>query len=234
MQFDLNRTVRIIEPAKVGSDRGLGRFIDYLTVPNIILLGDPGAGKTHTFKAAAKKENVEFLSVRDFLIFAESEPLGKTIYLDGLDEFRSRIKEKNLIIELIKSLKKRGEPHIRLSCRNADWLGESDLALFRKLFGELPYVVLNLEPLTEEEILSVLQTEDVAKPEAFVTMAESLNLEGLLKNPQTLIMLADVVQRDTWPDTRRELFEKSCFILLAEPNREHLGSGLGQFLIETN
>lgn len=217
----LNRTVQIIESSNSDEQGKRGRFADYLCFPNLILLGDPGAGKTHTFQAAAEQENVQCRSVRTFLTFAESRSFGEPVYLDGLDEFRSREQGNNLIIGLINLLEKQGRPSIRLSCRGADWLGESDLSLFKDFFDKEPYVVLNLEPLADEEITSILQTKNISAPQRFIAEVQSRNLQDLLKNPQTLIMLAKIVLKDRWPDTRKDLYEKFCQLLLTEHNKEH-------------
>jgi hypothetical protein len=229
MPSNLNRTVRVIESSDAEKRSQNGVFSDYLAVPNIILLGDPGAGKTYTFKAAASEENVDYYTVREFIAYAETSDEQKTIYLDGLDEFRSRCDDKNLIIELIKLLNKQGHPKIRLSCRSADWLGESDLSLLRRFFHDSSFVVLHLEPLNDDEVLVILKKNEVPDPGHFISKAKSLNLSSLLRNPQTLTMLVDVVQKGTWPKTRKELFEQSCSILLEEFNREHTGSGQGMF-----
>ena len=47
-------------------------------------------------------------------------------------------------------------------------------------------------------------------------------VEGLLANPQTLKMLADVVaQGGGWPKSRKETFERACDQMVREHNEEH-------------
>jgi hypothetical protein len=231
MNQAIRRTVCKIKPRDEQSvDVSPQPFSQYLEVSNIILLGDPGSGKTYTFEAAAKVEKAKFLSVRQFLATNGMGCKGQIIYLDGLDEFRSRIDDKNAIIEVIRLLNCLGCPRLRLSCRVADWLGETDLSLFEKsYFCDNPYAVLSLEPLTEDEITIILGNKGIENTRTFVQEAEKRGIEKLLGNPQTLIMLSDVVARNgTWPDTKMELFEKSTQILLTEHNKKRTGPGLGQ------
>ncbi len=228
MRTALTRTVTVIDSSQ--SNKGERKsFSGCLSFSNIILLGDPGAGKTHTFKEAASVEGVDYCTVCDFLAVPGTPGQQSIVYLDGLDEYRSRNGEKNLVIELVQMLAKQGNPKIRLSCRSADWLGDSDLTRFKRFFQKSSFVVLNLELLAEEEIFQILRSKDITDPEEFTTKAKSLNLAGLLGNPQTLIMLADVVHKGSWPVTRKELFEKSCSILLEEHNTEHARAGQGTF-----
>lgn len=231
MNQALNRTVCKIKPKDEQSvDVSPQPFSQYLEISNIILLGDPGSGKTYTFEAAAEVEKAKFLSVRQFLATNGTGCKGQIIYLDGLDEFRSRIDDKNAIIEVIRLLNCLGRPRLRLSCRVADWLGETDLSLFEKsYFCDNPYAVLSLEPLSEDEITIILSTKGIKDTKTFVQEAEKRGIEKLLGNPQTLLMLSDVVARNgTWPDTKLELFEKSTQILLTEHNKKRTGPGLGQ------
>jgi len=231
MNKAIHRTVRKLKPLDEGSPNGtIGPFSQYFEVPNIILLGDPGSGKTHTFKAAAEEEKAEFKTVRQFLATEGRGCEGKTVYLDGLDEFRSRIQDKNSVIEVIKYLGRIGQPRFRLSCRVADWLGETDLSLFQVNFGESQYVVLHLEPLNKDEVATILRKQGIIKTEDFVNEAERRGIEGLLANPQTLLMLSDIVRRrGNWPETKLDLYESSIPILLLETNQARMGPGLGKY-----
>ena len=233
MNEAIYRTVsKIDQRDKESSSGSLEPFSKYLEIPNIILLGDPGSGKTFTFRAAANKENAKFLSVREFLATEGAECERETVYLDGLDEYRSRIDDKNAIIEVIRLLRSLELPGLRLSCRVADWLGETDLSLFESYFRDNRYVVLSLEPLNKDEVRSILRKKEIEDTEGFVRKAEERGLKGMLANPQTLLMLADVVGGGTWPKTKLELYEKSVQILLTEHNRERLGPGLGKYSSE--
>jgi len=168
MKEALKRKVSKLEPKEKESNiKTLYPFSSYLKYENIILLGDPGSGKTYSFKAA-KEEDADFFSVRSFLTKREDEGIKETVYLDGLDEYRSRIDDKNKIIEVIKLLNRLGCPRLRLSCRAADWLGGPDLDLFKDYFKDRPYVVLYLEPLDEEEVNKILRGNGIGNPDGFV------------------------------------------------------------------
>jgi hypothetical protein len=84
-----NRRVRQIEPKREGEDQASARILDYLNRELIILLGDPGAGKTHCFRTIAAAEQAPMYSVQRFLALNGDEQ-ARTIYLDGLEEYRPR------------------------------------------------------------------------------------------------------------------------------------------------
>lgn len=227
----IQRIVRKLEPldGKL-SDISTQSFSEYFDVPNIILLGDPGSGKTYTFTAGAKKEGALFLSVRNFLARKGRGCENKKIYLDGLDEFRSRMDGTNAINKVIEILYSLECPDIRISCREADWLGEADLSSFKDYFGSRPYAVISLEPLEENEVASILKEKGVKRPEEFIKKAEVRGLEGLLTNPQTLIMLQKIAKNGSWPKTKCQLFQFFTDKLLTEHNPIHQRkSDLGEY-----
>ena len=63
-------------------------FTDFADQPNIVLLGDPGAGKTHLFRDAAAAEQARFIKARAFLNTPASMLQGQALFIDGLDEKR--------------------------------------------------------------------------------------------------------------------------------------------------
>ena len=223
-----HRSVRVVEG---NEDKIRVRFSNFLEVPYIILLGDPGSGKTFTFQAASKAENAIFYTVRKFLTLDESDisKFNGPIYLDALDEYRPRTQDKNLVLDIIKQLKKMGRPKLRLSCRSADWLGQTDLSLFKDYFEDEEYVVLMLEPLTRLEQEHIIKTKGIENPKEFIEKAEKHGVASMLENPQTLIMLINVVHQTHWPETKKELFEKAIQILLSEHDENRVHDGLGQF-----
>ena len=103
-------------------------------VSSYVLLADPGAGKTTAFWMEKEELGSEafFVSARDFLALDPSshpEWRESTLFIDGLDEVRSGASDKRTPFDQIRSrLDQLGKPRFRISCRDADWLGENDRA----------------------------------------------------------------------------------------------------------
>lgn len=199
-------------------------FSSYRDTHNLVVLGDPGAGKTELFKQSAKATDGHFLDVRSFVNTpAEALPRDKPLWIDGLDEYRSGRSDRSAIDRLIEKLHIVQPPGVRLSCRVADWLGDSDLRALASYFdrrGGAPAVV-QLQPLNRYEQQHVLQAQGRADAHRFLDEAQRRGLDAMLSNPQTLLMLHRTVQDGTWPSTRQALFEKATDLLLREHNGEH-------------
>lgn len=195
-----------------------------------VLLGDPGAGKSTAFQAECEELGegaAVLISARNFLTFdvnRRSEWRGRTIFIDGLDEIRAGQPDARTPLDRIRSkLDSLGRPRIRLSCREADWLGANDQKHLEKVSPNSRVKILRLDPLTEVDIDHILKT-DLAIGDAhnFKEQARSRNLEGLLFNPQTLGLLTEAVARDSiWPESRLETFEKACQHSARDSNPEH-------------
>ena len=230
MDSSLQRLTRKIEPTvKHSTEKQSSPFLQFLNTPNIILLGNPGAGKSHIFRESSILEGGTLLTVRQFLADKGSRCKSDILYLDALDEFRSRIDDKNLVLQVIQLLNEQGRPKFRLSCRIVDWLGESDLSLFRSYFRDDLYVVLQLEPLKESEIKQILINNNFEDTDGFIAKAQEIEALDFLTNPQNLIMLCEVVRNGSWPTSKKNLYEKFTQISLTEHNREHIKPGLGTY-----
>lgn len=197
--------------------------------PAYVLLGDPGAGKTTAFEAEyeALGEKACLIIARDFLTFEpQSHPewRDKTLFIDGLDETRVGVNDARTPFDQIRGrLDALGKPRFRLSCREADWLGANDQKHLESVSPNSKVTVLRLNPLTDSDIDDILNARpDIDDAQAFIAAAEERGVDGLLTNPQTLNMLADVVaQGGGWPKSRKETFEMACGQMVREHNEEH-------------
>jgi hypothetical protein len=109
----------------------------------------------------------------------------------------------------------------RLSCREADWYGDSDSAALLEVAPGGVLAVLHLDQLSDADIALLLERKfGVPDPAEFVRQAERHGLADLLRNPQTLTLLARAVG-ETWPDGRRKTYELACQQLVRELNPEH-------------
>ncbi len=217
-----DRHVSIIEP-KPDLDNQVCYFSSLFQTDCIVLLGDPGAGKTHLFQSACEVESGSFYTAATFSIYAGKDDRNKIIYIDGLDEQRSTTT--NLIRDIIKKLIEIKPSKIRISCRSADWLGETDLELFKPLFNKIGTTsVINLESLTECELNEILVSNYDGDVQRFKLEAKTNKIESLLLNPQTLLMLITTVKSGVWPTSKTELYEQATQILLNEHNEKHLSN----------
>ena len=203
---------------------------EFRTATAYVLLGDPGMGKTTAFRSECKdlEEEAEFLSARDLInldLDAHPEWKNKTLYIDGLDEVRAGESNVRTPFDQIRArIEQLGRPKFRISCREADWLGENDRANLAKISSDGEIKTLQLDPLTYEDVVTLLKEllPDINAPD-FIKEAVDRNIEGLLYNPQTLALLAEVVgpKGSEWPESRLALFERASLKLAQEHNEEH-------------
>ncbi|KAF0866557.1 hypothetical protein [Pseudomonas sp. LD120] len=204
------------------ADGSVAAFSTFESVTCLVLLGDPGAGKSHLFDHCDAHAGGRALSLRSFLL---RDPAlideGSTLFIDALDEHRAQHGDGPAFDNLIRHLGRLPPCRVRIACRSADWAGLSDLKLLSNCFpGKDQVQELHLLALSEEEQQQVLEQHGSA-PKDFLQQARQRGLEEMLGNPLTLLMLAQVVAQDHWPLTRRELFERSSVLLLDEFNAAH-------------
>ncbi|MCI5221318.1 MAG: hypothetical protein D3924_01200 [Candidatus Electrothrix sp. AR4] len=201
-----------------GSELARGEIEDFFHHHVLVVLGEPGLGKTTSFKEAAKHEHAEFVRIGEFLNGPIEYLRGKALYLDGLDEQRGRVNGADVMDAIIGNLRSIDCPKVRISCRTADWHGENDLKRLSSIAPKAESIVeLLLEPLTEENMCFLI--EDAGD---FIKGARENKLDDFLSNPQTFLLLHKYYQKaDGWPTNRTELLDGACKVLLQEPSEIH-------------
>lgn len=190
-----------------------------------VLLGEPGMGKSETFRQETAATGGQYIGIRDF-VDLQPDPAWreKTLYIDGLDELRAGQADGRSTLGAVRArLDQLGRPRFRLSCREADWLGATDAADLKVVSPDREIAVIHLNPLDDQQSAEILRANhDVPDPAAFLAEAERRGIKELLANPQTLALLAEAVGREgDWPATRGATYELACRKLVLDPNAAH-------------
>lgn len=217
----LPRSLRVRDDGTGNGREKNGTLAEFESEDAIILLGDPGMGKTTLFKVAA---NLNYTTVRNFLIEPHTAN-GKALFLDALDEYRTLVTGHDASAEVSKALCALNKPKFRLSCRAADWFGSTDQEVFRAASASGRVVVLELSPLSRDEILNAVQGI-VPDPITFLDEVEAAGLGTLLGNPQTLELLARAWGTDQKPRNKFEVYEMGVSEQLKETNDNHVLRGV--------
>lgn len=196
-----------------------------------VLIADPGAGKTDVFKALSQAESGHYIRARDFVELDLSLDWCEPLFIDGLDEITtSTATDATVLGQIRKKINALGIPKFRISCREADWRGSADSEALQRLVGEDQFAELHLMPLARQQSIELIahwQQNGAEAAEKFARDAEHHDLQGLLSNPQTLLMLVKAMSGSSqWPNSKTQTYELACAQLSKEFNDEHRANTL--------
>ncbi|WP_156971161.1 NACHT domain-containing protein [Beijerinckia mobilis] len=214
----------------------------------LILLGEPGIGKSTTLKEEAERvavfsSNSDIVSIyidlRDFssetLLYHrvfESEQFtawknGRShlfLHLDSLDEALLRIDSiANLLAsELLTTPTERMS--IRIACRTAVWPADTLGTALRNIWGEASRV-FELAPLRRQDLLVALETHGIVIEDFMRALFAAQAVPFAIK-PLTLKMLLRIYQQGgNLPNSSIDLYERGCLALCEEQNKSRRDSG---------
>ena len=223
MPNSINRTLAYED------DSGQRRFVgqeDVTTIAApIVILGDPGMGKTVLARTLGNQPGMNYCRAGRFERADRPQAFvarGERIVVDGLDEIASSAPG-GAVDAVLRQLSKAGNPPFILSCREADWKGAIDRARIEDDYGDTP-LLLHLQPFSREDALRFLSDEfPVVDAADILHHLAGRGLDSFYQNPLTLRLLGEVVERTgLLPERRAELLERACGVMLREENPRHL------------
>jgi hypothetical protein len=182
---------------------------------SIIILAEPGAGKTEFLKSLARQLRVKEVTANVFC-YTESHTTGLPLVIDAFDEL-ARIDQAG-INKLLASALKTKPTQIIISSRSSEW-DSSATNLFEQFFGSKPKTVRLCE-FDEYEQEKIFENHTKRRDfRAFQCEVSRFSLEPILPNPQFLKLFADAYIESNchFPD-RRSIFSKAVDHLTRESN----------------
>ncbi|MGD1085408.1 MAG: hypothetical protein ABSA47_11760, partial [Verrucomicrobiota bacterium] len=210
------------------------------SIPCLVLLGEPGMGKSHAIRAAAKAAQASMYATKAKALFLDLKSYGSEerlkselfgspefrgwstgeyqlqVFLDSLDEaLLSQQTIAGLLAEEIGQLPTVKGLSLRVACRTADWPPELEQALKSK-WPEPDFGVYELAPLTRNDVSEAAKRSGI-DANAFQCLIDDHDLVPLACKPITLKFLLLTFQRGTLRGfSQKQLYAEGCRVLCEE------------------
>ncbi|MCP4264579.1 MAG: hypothetical protein GY777_03220 [Candidatus Brocadiaceae bacterium] len=223
--------------------KGVVAFEEIKKTPCLILLGEPGIGKSTTINSEILTLENQMLESDDELFYKNLNEYGDEnriiseifesstiqswlkghyhlhLYLDSMDECFLEIPKLAIIFknQFHKFKDHASRLSLRISCRTADW-PEILKNEFDIIWGEENVGVYELAPLRRKDVKEAAQASGLDSS-GFIKAIEKKEIQSLAINPITLkFLLEGFINKQQFPDTRSELFLRGCKHLCTENN----------------
>jgi hypothetical protein len=217
----------------------LTRLADH---PALVLLGEPGIGKSTALKTEAHRITDEAapdntMSVHVDLrayssesllhrrLFESAEFIAWTqgtshlvLHIDSLDEALLRIDSiANLLAEELPRYPT-SRMSIRIACRTAVWPAEVLETALRTIWGDPAVGVFELAPLRRCDVVSAAEVQEIS-PELFIQELYAANAVPFAIKPLTLNLLFNLFKKEgRLPRSVAEIYRRGCLKLCEESN----------------
>jgi hypothetical protein len=198
------------------------RVSELRSVPYLVLLGEPGMGKSTVLRLEAEHEHARVLKVRQLITGSRRVEQNSTLFIDSFDEYRSDGSARDKACFLAKAIIDAKAERWRLCCRSHDWREQTDVEELEGTTGGVKITVARLLPISRDEGAAILAAFGETDPSGFLRKAEQIGASAFAQNPHSLHLLREAVaDGGAWPGTRFELFERAIEKLAHERNRDY-------------
>jgi predicted NACHT family NTPase len=225
-------------------------LIDYY--PCLVLLGEPGIGKSTAIEAACQhqnvkikegRENVKSLSL-DLRSYGDANRLIQdlfeseifkawrsgsgllVIFLDSYDECLLELKKLGqLLADQLKGYKSQiSRLHLRIACRTAVWPSFLENEL-KKIYGDEAFGIYQLAPLRRIDVKEAAAKNDFDS-DLFLNAVRDKNVISFAIKPITLRFLLNMYRTNETFDakTNVDLYHNGCICLCEETNESRVAS----------
>lgn len=189
----------------------------------IVVLGEPGMGKTELLKELSAKGGNAFCRAQQLINKPRPEILlgdKERLIIDALDEVSAQ-SDGDAVNLVLRKLGELDYPPFIISCRVADWRAAISAQAIADQYDDLPPLEVHLTPLDKDEQYELLTQLLIGDAKRARTLLDHFMQFGLdfLGNPQTLKLIAALPKDRLLPATSGALFENAIDTLRKEHNR---------------
>lgn len=237
-------------------NQDLVTFEEIFAVPCVILLGEPGIGKSNTMQTERATIDLKIHEKGDKTLWIDLRSYGNEVrllkdlfnneiflswskgnyklylFIDSFDECLLRIN--HLAALLIDKIKEHPYKrlYLRIASRTADWPAILEKELY-EIWGKDNVGIYELLPLTQKDVIEAAKANNLNAHE-FLKEIEYKNVAPLAIKPLTLMFLLNLYKNNhRLPLNARDLYLRGCLLLCDESNDNRISSRLkGDFTAE--